>query len=86
MIGIGIAKRTQLVKMYSVVLKIKTCQTGHTVQYKITWSDSLYMTTKVRLEVFGFAFFFISEEKKAIKNWLELQNTVFKQEPPAELL
>lgn len=63
-IGIGIAKRTQLVKMYSVVLKIKTCQTGHTVQYKITWSDSLYMTTKVRLEVFGFAFFLFLRKKK----------------------
>lgn len=30
----GIAKRTQLVTMYSVVLKIKTCQTGHTVHCK----------------------------------------------------
>lgn len=59
-IQIGIAKRTKLVTVYSVVLKIKTHQTGIIVHCKNPRSCSLYMTTKVSLEVF----FQISEEKK----------------------
>lgn len=63
-IGIGIPKRTKLATMYSVVLKIQACQTGHTAQYKIAWSNSLHMTTKVSLEG---VFFQTSEEKKKKK-------------------
>lgn len=64
MIGIGIPMRTKLVTMYSVVLKIQACQTGHTAQYKIAWFNSVYMTTKVSLEGSFLGFFRISEEVK----------------------
>lgn len=68
--GIGIPKRTQLVKMYSVVLKIQACQTGHTAQYKITWSDSPHMTINVSLEVCWFFFRFLRR-----KNYIKLIRT-----------